>query len=86
MLCSWQFSADAQAVQSFQFVDATRSFLHVSGSKSAIRCILRSVRKLTLVIFGTFEVEKSLPHRPDTFKYRDVQSFSLRLKSEKLTV
>ena len=59
MLPSLQFSANAQAVQCFQFVDATRSFLHVSGSKSAIRCILRSVRKLTLVIFGTFEVEKA---------------------------
>ena len=45
MMRFWQFSASAQAVQSFQFVDATRSFLHVNGSKSAIRCILRSVRK-----------------------------------------
>ena len=59
MLRFWQFSAGAQAVQSFQFVDATRSFLHVNGSKSAIRCILRSVRKPTLVIFGTFEVGKA---------------------------
>ena len=49
MLRFWQFSAGAQAVQSFQFVDATRSFLHVNGSKSAITCILRSVRKPTLV-------------------------------------
>ena len=38
---------------------ATRSFLHVNGSKSAIRCILRSVSKPTLVIFGTFEVGKA---------------------------
>ena len=63
MLRFWQFSAGAQAVQSFQFVDATRSFLHVNGSKSAIRCILRSVSKPTLVIFGTFEVGK--PYRLD---------------------
>ena len=40
MLRLRQFSAGAQAVQSFQFIDATRSFLHVNGSKSAIRCIL----------------------------------------------
>ena len=33
MLRFWQFSAGAQAVQSFQFVDATRSFLDVNGSK-----------------------------------------------------
>ena len=38
---------------------AMRSFLHVNGSKSAIRCILRSVSKPTLVIFGTFEVGKA---------------------------
>ena len=38
---------------------ATRSFLHVNGSKSAIRCILRSVSKPTLVIFSTFEVGKA---------------------------
>ena len=81
MLRFCQFSAGAQAVQSFQFVDATRSFLYVNGSKSAIRCILRSVSKPTLVIFGTLEVG-----RPDTLKYRDVQSFSVSLKSEKLTV
>ena len=36
MLRFWQFSAGVQAVQSFQFVDATRSFLHVNGSKSAL--------------------------------------------------
>ena len=59
MLHFWQFSPGAQAVQSFQFVDATRSFLHVNGSKSAIRCILRSVSKPTLVIFGMFEVGKA---------------------------
>ena len=59
MLRFWQFSAAAQAVQSFQFIDATRSFLHVNGSKNAIRCILRSVSKPTLVIFGTFEVGKA---------------------------
>ena len=59
MLRFWQFSAGGQAVQSFQFVDGTRSFLHVNGSKSAIRCILRSVSKPTLVIFGTFEVGKA---------------------------
>ena len=40
MLRFWQFSVVAQAVQSFQIVDAMRSFLHVNGSKSAIRCIL----------------------------------------------
>ena len=55
------FSAGAQVDQSFQFTDATRSFLHAYGSKSAIRCILQSVSKPTL-------------------------SFSVRLKSEKLTV
>ena len=55
----WQFSVGAYAVQSFQFVDTTRSFLQVNGSKSAIRCILRSVSKPTLVIFGTFEVGKA---------------------------
>ena len=43
----------------FSVCDAARSFVHVNGSKSAIRCILRSVRKPTLVIFGTFEVEKA---------------------------
>ena len=56
MLRFWEFSAGAQAVQSFQFVDAMRSLLYVNGSKSAFRCKLRSVSKPTLVIFGTFEV------------------------------
>ena len=59
MLPFLQFCAGAQAVQSFQFVDAMRSLLHVNGSKSAIRCILRSVIKPTLVIFGMFEVRKA---------------------------
>ena len=36
--------------------------MHVNGSKSTIRCILRSVSKPTLVFFGTFEVGKSLPY------------------------
>ena len=58
MLRFWQFSAGVQAVQSFQFVDCHEVIL-VNGSKSAVRCILRSVRKLTLVIFGTFEVGKA---------------------------
>ena len=43
----------------FPLCYATRLFLLVNGSKSTIRCILRSVSKPTLVIFGTFEVGKA---------------------------
>ena len=57
----WWFSASAQAVQSCQFVDAMRSFLNVNGSKSAIRCILRSVSKPTLSVSVCLKSE-SLSH------------------------
>ena len=57
--CASGNSLPVRRLFSFQFLDATRSFLHVNGSKNAIRCILRSVSKPTLVIFGTFEVGKA---------------------------
>ena len=70
------FSAGAQAVQSFQFLDAMRSFLHVYGSKSAIRRILRSVSKPT-VIFSMFEVGKA--YRIDLKLWSNEMSKQLKL-------
>ena len=59
MLRFLQFSAGAQAVQNFHYVMPRGHSCMLMGQKSAIRCILRSVSKPTLVIFGTFEVGKA---------------------------
>ena len=75
------------ALQSFQFIDAMGSFLHVNGSKSAIRCILRSVSKPTLSFLVCLKSEKLIiSYRPEILEYRDEQTVKASLLFLKFSV